>query len=317
MTEGQASAELPLIIKGEVKVPYLLTGVRVEIDAKPHVVGMGIDISERKRAEARLAQVTAELAHVTRVGMLGELASALAHELNQPLTAILSNAQAARRFLDGGSADPAELRAILDDIVSEDKRAGEVIRRLGALLRKEPVTREACSLNDLVGQVLTITDSELVARNVAVRTDLEAGLPRVEVGRVEIQQVLINLLMNAAEAMKDTPSASRFVTVQTRRSETAIDITVRDRGRGIPTDLMTRVFDPFFTTRSSGLGMGLPISRRLIDAHGGRIECRNLSEGGAEFTLSLPVHAETTAPTPHPGPPADSGARAAAVEPAD
>jgi C4-dicarboxylate-specific signal transduction histidine kinase len=220
----------------------------------------------------------------------------LAHELNQPLAAILSNAQAARRFLDGPQSALGELRAILDDIVSDDKRAGEIIHRLRAMLRKEPAPRTPCDLNEIVREILSILNSELIARDVTVRTELDSALPAVEAARVEIQQVLINLLLNAAQAMNDTPPGQRIATVQTRCHDGNILIAVRDSGHGIPEEKVPRVFDAFFTTKTAGLGMGLAICRRLIETHGGWIKAENNPEGGAKFTFSLPAHAERSTP---------------------
>ena len=253
------------------------------------ILALGADITERLQAQTELQKAQREVEHTTRASLAGELASALAHELNQPLAAILSNAQAGRRFLAAGNPDLEELQAILDDIARDDKRAGEVIHRLRAILRKGPVPREAGNLNEIAQEVLQLLHSEFVAYNASARTILEAGLPSVNLGRVEMQQVLINLLMNALQAMADQPPPQRIVEIQTRCRDGSIAVTVRDRGPGIPEERLQTIFDPFFTTKASGLGMGLAICRRLVEAHGGWMHARNHPDGGAEFSFTLPV----------------------------
>ena len=221
--------------------------------------------------------------------MLGELTAALAHELNQPLTAILSNAQAARRFLAGGEIDPDELRAILEDIIRDGKRAGGVVHNLRAMLSHAPIVREDCSLNDLVREVAEFMHSELVGHEIELQQSLAQVLPLVHAARVEVQQVLVNLVLNAAQAMKDTPRELRQIEIGTRSENGTVTVSVRDHGHGIPPERLDTIFEPFFTTKSAGLGMGLAICRRLIEAHGGRIEACNHEGGGAEFSLCLPT----------------------------
>jgi C4-dicarboxylate-specific signal transduction histidine kinase len=221
--------------------------------------------------------------------MLGELAAALAHELNQPLTAILSNAQAARRFVAAGMIEAAELRAILDDIVRDDKRAGGVIHNLRAMLNNVPVLSEPCSLNDLVREVGEFLNGEMLGQGIELRQRLEPGLPCVLAAPVEIQQVLVNLLLNAAHAMKDTPREARYIEIETCSESCAAKLSIRDHGCGIPEENLGKIFNRFYSTRSSGLGMGLAICRRLIESHGGRINARNHESGGAIFSFSLPA----------------------------
>ena len=246
----------------------------------------------RQRAEERAEQLRTEIAHSTRATMLGEMAAALAHELNQPLTAILSNAQAARRFIADGAIETDELRAILDDIIRDDKRAGGVIHNLRRMLNNTPAVPEACSLNDLVCEVAVFLNGEMLSQKIELRQALAPALPRVQMAPVELQQVLVNLLLNAAQAMKDTPRERRQIDIETRGGDGAVTVSIRDHGCGIPVEQMSKIFEPFHTTKSSGLGMGLALCRRLIEAHGGRIEAGNHEAGGATFSFSLPALVE-------------------------
>lgn len=250
----------------------------------------------RQRAEMREEQLRDELAHAMRVATLGELVAALAHELNQPLAAILSNAQAATRFIADGAIEPDEMRAILEDIVRDDKRAGGVIQNLRAMVSKRSTTREVCSLNELVREVMELMHGEFLGEKIEVRLALASELPRVEVARVELQQVLVNLLVNAVHAMKDTPAAKRFIDINTRVDADAVVASIRDRGHGIPAERLPSVFDPFYSTKSNGLGMGLSICRRIIDNHDGCVEARNHADGGASFTFSLPATGRAAPP---------------------
>jgi PAS domain S-box-containing protein len=243
----------------------------------------------RKRAEMREEQMRHELSHAMRIATLGELSAALAHELNQPLAAILSNTQAARRFLAEGEIDQQELTTILDDIVRDDKRAGAVIHNLRGMVSKRRADAEPCCLNELTGDVIEMIHSEMVDTSVIVRAVRAPDLPSVKGVRVELQQVLVNLLINAVQAMKDLPLDCRVIDVETRSERGLAIVEVRDRGPGIPPERLSVVFDPFFSTKTSGLGMGLSICRRIVENHGGTIEARNLPEGGASFVFSLPI----------------------------
>ena len=251
------------------------------------------DITERKRAELELQAQRDELAHLSRVTMLGELSGSLAHELNQPLTAILSNAQAAQRFLAQDTPDLAELRDILTDIVTEDKRAGEVIRRLRLLLKKSEFQHQPLDLNDVVREVLKLVRNDLVNRGVSVQTDLAFDPPSISGDRVQLQQVLINMVMNACHAMTETVPADRAIVLRTRASESeGVRVEIADGGCGILPENLERIFDPFFTTRPEGMGMGLAVCRTIIDAHGGKMGARNNAERGATFYFTIPAQAE-------------------------
>lgn len=249
-----------------------------------------VDITARRHAELESARQRNELAHLSRVTLLGELSGSLAHELNQPLAAILSNAQAARRFLDRDRADLAEVRDILDDIVAEDKRASEVIRRLRLLLTKGEVQRTPLRINDLVRDVLMLMRSDLINHGVTVAADLAGGLPRISGDRVQLQQVVLNLLMNACDAVSAMPAARRRLTVRTRRGDDSlIQLSIIDQGPGIPPDKLERVFDAFYTTKSHGMGIGLAVCKTIVAAHGGRLWADNNDTGGATFQFTLPA----------------------------
>jgi C4-dicarboxylate-specific signal transduction histidine kinase len=254
-----------------------------------HFVGVKEDITERKRAEAELLQQRSQLAHLSRVTMLGELSGSMAHELNQPLTAILSNAQAAQRFLADDQPDLSELRDILGDIVAQDKRAGEVIRRLRLLLKKGEVQQHPLSVNEVVLEVLRLVRSDLVNQNFTARPDLAPGLPLVLGDGVQLQQVLLNLVMNACEAMVDVEKDARQFTIRTERlGDGGVQVSVVDCGPGIPPEKLEQVFESFFTTKAHGMGLGLAVCRSIITAHNGKLWATNDPGGGAAFHFTLP-----------------------------
>ncbi|HET9765709.1 MAG TPA: MASE1 domain-containing protein, partial [Thermoanaerobaculia bacterium] len=237
------------------------------------------DISARKRVEDEMRLQRQELAHLTRVAMLGELSGALAHELNQPLTAILSNAQAGQRLMAKRPVDLAEVREILDDIAADDRRAGEVIQRLRAMLKKGETKMVALAVNDLALEVLRFAHGDLITRNVRVVTELAPDLPQVVGDRVQLQQVLLNLVLNGCEAMSGNPSDERQLNIVTARDgESAVRVAVGDSGSGIAADEIERLFEPFFTTKEHGLGLGLAICRSIVEAHSGRLWASNNEE---------------------------------------
>jgi len=252
------------------------------------ILAVVVDITPRVRAEADAQQQRTQLAHLSRVTMLGELSGSLAHELNQPLTAILSNAQAAQRFLAAENPALGEIREILKDIVEQDKRAGEVIRRLRLLLKKGEVSFQPLGVNEVVLDVLRLVRSDLLDHGVTVETDLAPGLPEVSGDRIQIQQVLLNLVMNACDAVGANSGAERSVVIRTcRRDDGSVATTVSDRGHGIPPDQMEKVFEPFFTTKSHGMGLGLAVCRTIVAAHGGNLSAENNAGPGASFHLAL------------------------------
>jgi signal transduction histidine kinase len=261
-----------------------------ESDQPLRMLGVTIDITRRKQAELEVQQQRNELTHLSRVTTLGELSGSLAHELNQPLAAILSNAQAAQRFLARDNADLAEIQDILKDIVSEDKRAVEVIQRLRLLLKKGEVQHLQVNLNQVADEVLKIAHSDLLNQNITVNVDLDQKLPTVIGDRVQLQQVLLNLIMNACEAMSHTNAGRCRLFVRTEQNGVdKIQVSIGDQGPGIPSENLGSIFEPFFTTKLQGMGMGLSICRTIITAHGGQLWASNNTSSGAVFHFTLPT----------------------------
>jgi two-component system sensor kinase FixL len=289
--KGEYESEFRVVLaNGQVR--WIAARGRVEFkDGKPlRTRGALLDLTWRKRAELEAARQRNELAHLSRVTLLGELSGSLAHELNQPLTAILSNAQAAQRFLAQDAVDPAELREILNDIVEEDKRAVEVIRHLRLLLKKGEGQFQPLNLNEVVRNVLRLIHSDLVNQNVAVHAELAVDLPVVQGDSVQLQQVLLNLVVNGCDALAGIAGAERTLFVRTKLTEDQCTrVSVADQGCGIPPEKMERIFEPFFTTKVQGMGLGLAICRTIITAHGGRLWGTNNMERGATFHFTLPT----------------------------
>ena len=255
------------------------------------LLGISIDITARKQAELEAARQRQDLAHLARVTTLGELSCSLAHELTHPLTAILSNAQAILRFLARDDADLDEVREILNDIVTEDQRAGEVIHRLRLLLKKgEPQEQyDDVDLNEVVRDVLKLMRNDLINQNVTVDTDLAQSLTAVIGDRVQLQQVLLNLVLNACEAMADYDSSERQLLIASKSENGAVWVSVKDRGGGIQEKKREQVFERFFTTKKEGMGLGLSICRSIINAHRGEIWATNNGDCGATFHFSVPI----------------------------
>jgi PAS domain S-box-containing protein len=253
--------------------------------------GVAIDVTARREAEAEARRHRDQAAHLSRVTILGQLSGALAHELNQPLSAILSNAEAAQRFLAQDSVDLDELREILTDIVADDRRAGAIIERLREMLRRGDPQRQRLDVNETVRSVEKLCHSDLVTRNVELSLLLTPSLPAVEADLVQLQQVLLNLIVNACDAMAANAVAERQVTLKTEREASGdVRISVSDLGHGIGEAEAARLFEPFVTSKASGLGLGLSISRSIVVAHGGRMWGGNSAGGrGATFAFSLPA----------------------------
>lgn len=257
--------------------------------------GASLDITKRKHAEEQAARQRNEMAHLSRVAMLGELSGSLAHELNSPLSAILSNAQAAQRILANGKADRAEVREILNDIVREDKRAGEVIRGLRMLLKKGEVQQRALRINKVVQDGVKLMRSDLINQKTTADTQLARDLPSVTGDPVQLQQVLLNLIVNACDAMADCAGPERRLLIRTRieNSSSALTVSVTDRGSSIPEEKIEQIFEPFFTTKAKGMGLGLSVCRSIITAHRGKLWATNNPDCGATFHFSLPVDASS------------------------
>jgi PAS domain S-box-containing protein len=257
------------------------------------------DISARKQAEIDAHSHRQQLAHLGRAAVLGQLSGALAHELNQPLTSIRGNAEAGLRLLANDEQDLAEIREILQDIVQDDERAVQVIQRLRGLLRKGEIQAQAIDLNAIVRQVLDFTRSDIVSRNVSVETALDLRGALVLADRVQMQQVLLNLVINACEAMAGIPPRERKLRIATHIStdKDRVQLNVQDVGCGIAAGDLERIFEPFVTTKKEGLGLGLAICRSIVHAHDGHLWADNVAEGGAILHLSLPVAAVPSRPT--------------------
>ena len=244
----------------------------------------------RREAEAEAALQRQEVAHLMRVSLLGELSGSIAHEINQPLTAILSNAQAALYLLAQKSPDLAEIHDALQEIVHEDDRAGEVIHRLRSLLKKGERKAEYVNINDLVRSTINLLNSELIGRDINVGLDLQNSELLARGDSVQLQQVLLNLVMNAMDAMTSTPPAQRSILISTREEQAGtVDVRVKDQGHGIPPKVNGHLFEPFYTTKDHGLGLGLALCSTIIQAHQGKLTLVNGEGGGAIAGFSLPV----------------------------
>ncbi len=270
-------------------VRWIAARGRPEKGHKQRILGVAADVTERKVAELQAAKDRAELQHLTRVSLLGQLSASIAHQLNQPLSAILGNAEAAQKMLGRDKVDLAELREICNDIVSEDHRASQVIRRLGDLYKRGGAKMEPVDLNELVGETLDLVRNELLTRNITVATEFASVLPTIEGGRVQLQQVLLNLILNAAEAMSETVMEQRKVTIRTHVTPTVVKLYVVDHGPGIAADGLRHLFDAFWTTKAGGMGMGLALCQSIVAAHRGSITAANNVDGGATFCVALPI----------------------------
>jgi PAS domain S-box-containing protein len=256
-------------------------------------IGTAIDITQRKDAETELQRNRQELAHVTRISTMGELAASLAHELNQPLTAILSNAQAAQRFLAAKPSDLQEVHEILKDIVQDNSRAGEVIQRMRVLVKKGELAFVPLDIASVIRDVVALVRSDAILHSVRVVLEFNGGLPLARGDRVQLQQVVLNLLLNAFDAMKDLPASEREVSLRAELDSAGmLAVSVRDRGIGISGAKVDKIFEPFYTTKRDGLGMGLSISRSIIEAHGGRLWVENNQERGTTFHFTILTEAK-------------------------
>jgi two-component system, LuxR family, sensor kinase FixL len=253
-------------------------------------IGVTLDVSAQKQAALQVQVQREEMAHRNRVALMGEMTASFAHELNQPLTAIANNASAARRFLEHGNTDPELLRQLLQDMVADSQRAGEVIRGIRSLVRKETSVQTLLNLNSVITDTVRLVSSDILNRESVVTTELDPHLPQVQAALVQIQQVLLNLIVNALDAVEQLPAAERRIIISTRSDKGDVaEVMVRDFGIGLPKDRTEKVFDHFFSTKQKGMGMGLPIVRSIIEAHGGTITAENAPDRGARMVVRLPA----------------------------
>src|SRR6267142_1553995 len=243
----------------------------------------------RKFSEVQSRQRMAELAHVNRFSTAGELTASIAHEINQPLGSILTNAETADAILKSPTPDIAELKDIVKDILQDDRRASEVIRRMRSLLTKAPFELKSLDLNDVARETVEFLSALAVARKVELISLITPDALPILGDRIQLQQVILNLVVNAIDAMADMPSENRIISIRTSRVEDFAELSVSDRGSGIPEDKLKEVFEPFFTSKAEGMGMGLSIARTIIEAHHGLISARNQVHGGASFRIRLPL----------------------------
>jgi PAS domain S-box-containing protein len=270
------------------RVPVLIGSAGFD-EQRDQGVAFVLDLTERKRAEEALRHMQMELAHANRVATMGQLSASIAHEVKQPITAAVTYALAARRFLSAGPPNFRELDDALSLIVKEGNRAGEVVGRIRALIKKAPARKDAVAINDAILEVIALTRTEAANSSVSVRTQLAEGLPRVQGDRVQLQQVLLNLIINAIEAMRDVGEEERELLISSRNEPDGVSVEARDSGPGFAPTALERVFEAFYTTKPGGLGMGLSICRSIIEAHGGRLWASANLPRGASFQFALPA----------------------------
>jgi len=275
--------------KDGTEFPMDLAIGEVQHAGNPHFVGIIKDITEHRRLEQEAHQMQRELAHVTRLSVLGEMASGIAHEINQPLTAISTYAQACQRMLKNTDADPAELQNALKMVSEQAHRAGEVIRRLRAFAKKRSTERQIAQVSDLIESALRLAEPDSRTRKFDIHLQLADALPAVIVDAVQIQQVVLNLLRNAMDAVEEWDSEDRVVTVTAESDEDGyVKISFTDGGAGLSPEAIEHLFDPFFTTKESGMGLGLSISRSIVTSHGGEISFHANPQGGTTFYFTIP-----------------------------
>ena len=291
------------------RVPVLIGGTMFE-QSRNQGVGFVLDLTEQKRVEAearenerRYREALMELAHGNRVTTMGQLAASIAHEVSQPIAAVVTNAQAGSLWLDAQPPNLEEVRQSLGYIVSDAMRAGDVIGRIRALVRKAPPQRAALEINEVVLEVIALTRAEVAKNRVSVRTQLADGLPRIQADRVQLQQVILNLIVNAVEAMSSVGSGGRELQISTsRNAPNGILVSLRDSGPGLDPKNVDYLFDAFYTTKVQGMGMGLAICRSIIEAHGGRMWAGANEPRGAVFQFTLPLEEDEAVPARQAGP---------------
>jgi len=291
-TNTEYDAEFRVTLPGN-GVRWIAARGRVDVDERHRPTrsrGACSDVTARKQAELETLQLRQEIAHAGRVSVMGQLASSLAHEINQPLGAILRNAEAASLVLQEVPADLDEIRAIVDDIIHDDQRAGAVIDKMRALLRRHDIDMSPVLVDELLRDVAALVRPDAAARQIKITLEIAEGLPPVMGDRVHLQQVLLNLVSNGMDAIDAASRKDRRIAVlATRNGADTLEIAVSDNGSGIPQDGLERIFGSFYTTKPTGMGMGLSISRTLIETHGGRLWAENADGGGARLRFTLPI----------------------------
>jgi PAS domain S-box-containing protein len=281
--------------KDGIRVPVLV-GAATLGERRDQGVAFVLDLTERRQveenlreSERRYRETQMELAHANRVTTMGQLTASIAHEINQPIAAVVTNAYAALRWLGGHPPDLEEARQALDSIIKDGIRAGDVIGRIRALIKKVPSRHDRLDINEAIRDVTELTRPELLQNGISLRTELAMGLPFIQGDRIQLQQVILNLIINAVEAMTDVGKGARDLLISTAEEKPeGIRVAVRDSGLGLAPDSLERLFDPFYTTKASGMGMGLSICRSIIEAHGGRVWAAANVPQGATFHFVLP-----------------------------
>lgn len=286
---GESSIEAGFLTKDGSTIPYFFKGVTVWIDGQECLVGIGIDITIRKRAEQEAQNAQADLARIARISILGEFAAAISHELNQPLAAIMTNSEASLRWLAHEPANTSEAEQALQRIIRDARRANNIIKQAREALVNVTQRYEPLDLNGIVTEIVSLTSHQCQPNKILAVLELEEQLPRIMGDRTQIQQVLINLVLNAIDAMSASSECSRKLTIRTQRDgPDAVHVQVEDTGPGFDNAIADQLFDRFFTTKQGGIGLGLSISRSIIENHGGRLSARNAAVHGAIFELTLP-----------------------------
>ncbi|MEJ8810733.1 ATP-binding protein [Variovorax ureilyticus] len=292
---GEYTSEFRLVL-ADGRIRWIAAQGRVDLDTSRRPIrmrGACTDCTARKQAEREMLQLRHEIVHAGRVSVMGQFASALAHEISQPLGAIQRNAEAASIILETRSPDLDEIRAIVDDILSDDQRAGAVIDRMRALLRRREIDMQPLHVGELLGDVAALSRPDAAARQVSLVLEIADDVPPVLGDRVHLQQVLLNLISNGMDSIEEAGRKVRRIAVTAvLDGARAVEIAVADNGVGIPPDRLEQVFSSFFTTKATGMGMGLSISRTLVETHGGRLWAENLDDGGARLRFTLPVAPE-------------------------
>jgi len=275
------------------RVPVLV-GVALFKEGGNEGVAFVLDLTERKRAEAAVRELESEFAHMNRVSMMGELAASLSHEITQPIASARNNARAAQNFVDMQPPDLAEVREALACVVGDVDRAGDIIDRIRQHMKKAPLRKERFDLNAAIDEVIVLARSVIFRNGVSVQTRLADGLLPVQGDRVQLQQVVLNLILNAVEAMGSIDAGARELSICTEQDPTGVRVTVGDSGPGIDPTHRERVFQAFYTTKSGGMGMGLSVCRSIIEAHSGRLWASANVLRGAMFQFTVPGHADIT-----------------------